>query len=299
MINKIDIKYRVTLIIPAYQEENGIEATLSEIIKLKDKGFIDEIIIVDDGSKDKTKEIVASYDDIKLIRHKKNKGYGASLKTGINNSSNDIICITDCDGTYPSDQIPILIEKLIKNDLDMIVGARTGKIVKIPLIRKPAKWFIGKLANWVSGNNIPDINSGLRLFKKKSFIPFHGIVPNGFSFTTTITLGMISGGYKIDFHPIEYGKRIGKSKIRPFRDTLNFIMLILRIGLYFSPLKIFLPISFALLSSSIIWGLYSKYIIGQLADLSVLIIAMTGFHILAISLIAELINNRLPNKYNK
>ena len=299
MKNKIIKESHVTIIVPAYQEENGIKATLSKLIKLKHKGFLDEIIIVDDGSKDKTKEIVASYEDIKLIRHKENKGYGASLKTGIDNSSNDIICIIDCDGTYPSDQIPILIEKLIKNDLDMIVGARTGKNVKIPLIRKPAKWFIGKLANWVSGNNIPDINSGLRLFKKKSFIPFHGIVPNGFSFTTTITLGMISGGYKIDFHPIEYGKRIGKSKIRPFRDTLNFIMLILRIGLYFSPLKIFLPISFALLSLSIIWGLYSKYIIGQLADLSVLIIAMTGFHILAISLIAELINNRLPNKYNK
>ena len=299
MKNKIIKESHVTIIVPAYQEENGIKATLSKLIKLKHKGFLDEIIIVDDGSKDKTKEIVASYEDIKLIRHKENKGYGASLKTGIDNSSNDIICIIDCDGTYPSDQIPILIEKLIKNDLDMIVGARTGKNVKIPLIRKPAKWFIGKLANWVSGNDIPDINSGLRLFKKKSFIPFYGIVPNGFSFTTTITLGMISGGYKIDFHPIDYGKRIGKSKIRPFRDTLNFIMLILRIGLYFSPLKVFFPISFLLLSLSIFWGLYSKYIIGQLADLSVLIIAMTGFHILVISLIAELINQRSPNKYNK
>ena len=290
---------KISLIIPAYHEEKGIEPTLTEIIEMKKKGLIDEVIVVDDGSKDRTAEIVASYNDIKLIRHDFNKGYGASLKTGIDNSKNSIICITDSDGTYPNSQIPKLSKELILNDLDMVIGSRTGDNVKIPLIRKPAKWFIGKLANWVTGQKIPDINSGLRLFKKKSFIPFYHIVPEGFSFTTTITLGMLSGGYRVSFIPINYSSRIGKSKIRPIRDTINFIKLILKIGLYFSPIKIFFPISFFLFGTSILLGFYSKYIVGQLADLSILIIAMTSFQILAIALIAELINHRVPNNYNK
>ena len=181
----------------------------------------------------------------------------------------------------------------------MVIGARTGENVQIPIIRKPAKWFLGKLANWVTGEKIPDINSGLRVFKKSSFIPFQFIVPNGFSFTTTITLGMLSGGYKVKFSPIDYYQRSGKSKIRPVSDTLNFIKLILRIGLYFAPLKIFMPISISLFLIAIGWGIFTKFVLGELADVTSLIIAMTGFQVAVLAFIAELINHRLPNKYMK
>jgi glycosyltransferase involved in cell wall biosynthesis len=289
---------KLSLIIPAYQEGEGIDSVLKEVVELKNKNhFIDQIIIVDDGSRDNTSQIAESYSEITLIKHSKNRGYGAALKTGILNAKNEIISITDADGTYPNNNIPFLFNELINNDLDMIVGARTGEKVKIPLVRKPAKWAIGKLANWVTGTSIPDINSGLRIFKKSSFLPFQNIVPDGFSFTTTITLGMISGKYKVKFTPINYFKRSGKSKIRPIADTLNFIKLILRIGLYFAPYKIFMPISFSFFLLSIIWGLFSKYYIGELADVSSLIIAMTGFQIAILAFIAELINHRVPNKY--
>ena len=289
----------ITVVIPVFNEnEMVVKKSVTSINEmLLDFGKDYEIIVVDDGSA--TPLVIEKEENIYIKRHKTNRGYGAALKTGINASKYDMICITDADGTYPNEKISGLLSELIKDNLDMIVGARNGKNVKIPLVRRPAKWAIGRLANWVTGKQIPDINSGLRIFKKESFIPFQHIVPNGFSFTTTITLGMLSGGYKVRFKSIDYFQRIGNSKIRPVRDTLNFVKLILRIGLYFAPLTIFMPISVLLFLGAVFWGIFTKQVFGELADVSSLIIAMTGFQIAALALIAELINHRLPNKYMK
>ena len=292
--------YKASLVIPAYEEESGINNVLIELVNLKkNKPFIDEIIVVDDGSIDKTAEIVRLYSEFKLIQHSHNRGYGASLKTGIENAKNGIITIIDADCTYPVDKIPNLISQLVENDLDMVVGARTGGNIKHPFVRRPGKWVIGKFANWVTQQQIPDINSGLRVFKKSSFIPFQYIVPEGYSFTTTITLGMLLGGYKVKFIPIDYFKRSGKSKIKPIQDTLNFIKLIFKIGIYFKPLKIFMPISIVLILTAIAWGVFTKVVLGNLADVSALIIILAGFQVAMLALIAELINHRLPNKYMK
>ena len=291
---------KCSIIIPAYQEESGINNVLTELINLKKENqFIDEIIVVDDGSNDKTAEIVRSYTELKLIQHSYNRGYGGALKTGINNAKNSIIVITDADCTYPNDKIPNLISELVENDLDMVVGARTGKNTNHSLARKPAKWIIRKFANWVTKDKIPELNSGLRVFKKSSFIPFKNIVPEGFSFTTTITLGMLLGEYKVKFIPIDYFRRSGKSKISPIRDTLNFIKLIFKIGIYFRPLKIFFPISIVLILIAIAWGVFTHIVLEKLADVSSLIIILAGFQVAMLALIAELINHRLPNKYIK
>jgi len=288
----------LTIIVPAYNEVDGIEDTINELSTICELHNY-QVIIVDDGSNDGTWEKIKNSNKVRVIRNNKNLGYGASLKKGIAQAETSLICITDADGTYPNDKIPYLFDQLIKNDLDMIIGARTGRHVKIPFVRKPAKWAIGKLANWVTNQSIPDINSGLRIFKKSSFFPFQNIVPDGFSFTTTITLGMLSGGYKVEFIPIDYFRRSGKSKIKPIRDTMNFIKLILRIGLYFAPLKIFIPISIMLFLLAVGWGVFTKYVFGDLADVSSLIIAMTGFQVTVLAFIAELINHRMPNQYRK
>ncbi|MBA65348.1 MAG: hypothetical protein CMG55_06080 [Candidatus Marinimicrobia bacterium] len=291
-------KPRFTLIIPVYNEERGLEDTLVALKPFFNKKLF-EVIMIDDGSTDKTSSILSSLENVRLITHDKNRGYGAALKTGIKKSHGEIICIADADGTYPIDKIFDFVNILVEKNLDMIVGARIGDNVKIPIIRKPAKWFIGKLANYVTGKKIPDINSGLRVFKKTSFLPFEKIIPNGFSFTTTITLGMLSNGYKVKFVPINYFFRHGKSKIKPIRDTLNFTKLILKIGLYFAPLKVFMPASLLLFFVSILWVIFSKYYFGKIADISALIIIMTSFHLAALAILAELINHRLPNKYIK
>ncbi|MBC8490686.1 MAG: glycosyltransferase family 2 protein [Bacteroidetes bacterium] len=286
----------VSIIIPCFNEEESISKVIKELQELE---LNCEIIVIDDGSTDGTSKITKKINGIKLIRHNQNRGYGTAIKTGINNADYENIVITDADGTYPNDKIPKLVSLLVENNLDMVIGSRTGSNVKIPVIRKPAKWAIGKLANYVTEHKISDINSGLRVFKKSSFLPFQNIVPDGFSFTTTITLGMLSGGYRVEFIPIDYFQRSGKSKIKPIKDTLNFIKLILRIGLYFAPLKIFIPLSIGLFLIAIGWGIFTKFVLGELADVSLLIIAMTGFQVAVLALVAELINHRLPNQYRK
>jgi hypothetical protein len=125
----------------------------------------------------------------------------------------------------------------------MLVGARIGDSVNIPLIRRPPKWVINQLANYMVGTKIPDLNSGMRIMKKEIIERFFNILPEGFSFTSTITIAMLSNGYQVKYVPIDYHQRKGKSKIRPFNDTLNFVRLIVRTVMFFDPLKVFLPIS--------------------------------------------------------
>lgn len=181
----------------------------------------------------------------------------------------------------------------------MVVGARKGEHVAIPLVRRPAKWAINQLANFVAGGAIPDLNSGLRVFRRDAALQLLPLLPDGFSFTTTITLAMLTNNYLVDYIPINYHARIGKSKIRPIRDTLNFVQLVLRIGLYFAPLKLFLPVSGFLLVLAVVWGLVSALLLGRLADASTLIIAMTGIQVAVVGLLADLIDRRTANIYRK
>ncbi|RJQ18490.1 MAG: glycosyltransferase family 2 protein [Nitrospiraceae bacterium] len=279
-----------SVIIPAYNEEKGIVEVLDNL-KFLDANY--EIIVVDDGSVDKTSEAVRKYANVRLITHSRNSGYGASLKTGIKHSSGDIIIITDADSTYPVERIPEFVSILADNDFDMVVGARTGENVNIPPIRKPAKWMISRLANYLAGINIPDLNSGFRIIKKEAVKNFISILPNGYSFTTTITLAMTTNAYNVKYVPINYLKRTGKSKIRPIKDTLNFIQLIVRTTLYFDPLKIFIPVSLAMFGASFLVFIYSYFFIPTLMDTTVAIFFISGIQILAIGMVADLINRKM------
>lgn len=181
----------------------------------------------------------------------------------------------------------------------MVVGARTGENVAIPLVRRPAKWAIGRLANYVAGEKIPDLNSGLRVFRREIALRMFGLLPNAFSFTTTITLAMLTNNYLVNYVPIDYFARVGQSKIRPVQDTLNFVQLVWRIALYFAPLKLFLPLSGLLLLLAVGWALFTLLVLDQLADVSTLVIVMTAFQVAVIGMLAELINKRLPNYYKE
>lgn len=285
----------LSVIIPAYNEEKGIGPVLSQLAEVlagQDCPF--ELMVVDDGSQDGTAALVGQYPGVIVLRHRANRGYGAALKTGLRHARYDLVCITDADGTYPNQTIPHLLERLLYGQYDMVVGARTGARVAIPWVRRPAKWIIGLLANFVAGEIIPDLNSGLRLFRREAAMQLFSMLPNGFSFTTTITLAMLTNGYLIDYVPIDYLPRVGQSKIRPIQDTLNFIQLILRIALYFAPLKIFLPLSGLLILAALGWGFFSWLALGRLADVSTLVIVMTAVQVAVVGLLAELINHRLP-----
>ena len=279
----------LSIVIPAYNEEIGIAGTIDgvvEVIKLLDIEY--ELIVVNDGSTDNTAKIVENK-NIKIINHEENKGYGASLKTGVRYSQYENILIIDADGSYPAEHIPDLLESAM--NYDMVVGARVAGNVKIPLIRKPAKLFINKLANYLAEKKIPDLNSGMRIIKKEIIQQFLKILPNGFSFTVTITLAMLTNDYQIKYIPINYNERKGKSKIRPIHDTLNFIQLIIRTVMYFNPLKIFVPLSFFFVIPGI--GFLIRDILAlNLAQSSILLI-VTGALILSIGMLADLIHKKL------
>lgn len=289
----------VSVVVPAYNEEHGLRAVLEQLQQvMAASGFASEIIIVDDGSEDATAAACAGFDGVTVLRHGLNRGYGAALKTGIRHARHDVICITDADGTYPNERIPELVVRLRAENAHMVVGARSGAKVAIPLVRRPAKWMIGRLANWISDETIPDINSGLRVFRRDVALRFFRLLPDSFSFTTTITLAMLTNGFRVRYVPVNYYTRVGKSKIHPIRDTLNFVQLILRIGLYFAPLKIFMSLSLILLMLAIVWGAVSALVFGRLADVSTIVIVMTAVQVAGVGLLAELINHRVPFFWN-
>ena len=276
----------VTLLIPAYNEEKGIGAVLDAVKRLNLPG---EIIIIDDGSTDRTWEVVQA-SGLKVIRHDVNRGYGQALKSGILAAQHDIVVITDADGTYPNEEIRNLLSHM--DNHDMVVGARTGESVRIPLIRRPAKKMLNLLANYLAGVNIPDLNSGLRVFRKDLAREFFHMLPAGFSFTTTITLAMLSNGYRVKYVSINYHQREGRSKINPIRDTLGFASLIVRTTLYFNPLKVFMPLSglVGLLAVGLLF--YSKYVLGKVMDISVIVLLTAALQIAVIGMLADLIDKR-------
>jgi glycosyltransferase involved in cell wall biosynthesis len=229
----------VSVVIPAYQEGPHIAQQIRAVREsIAATGCDFEIIVVDDGSSDETGPNAAN-EGATLLRNKKNRGYGASLKRGIAEARYDWILIIDADGTYPVEAIPELLAAT--EDNDMIVGARTGESVEVPLLRRPAKWFLRWLASYLVQESIPDINSGLRLMKKSLVESYAFLLPEGFSFTTTITLAATANGHDVAYIPISYYHRLGESKIRP-RHAFDFTLLILRTIIFFNPLRVFLPV---------------------------------------------------------
>lgn len=286
----------LSVIVPIYNEIQAIKSVIERLITVIDsiEDYPVELVAVDDGSTDGTADILESFSDrIKIFRHPTNKGYGATLKTGIRHAAYPLIAITDADGTYPNEQIPKLVDIFVKGNFDMVVGARTGENVYIPPLRRPAKWFINKLANYLSEMKIPDLNSGLRVIKKDILEEFIRILPDGFSFTSTITLAMLTNGYSVKFEEIDYFGRVGKSKIRPIKDTLNFLQLIVRTTMYFNPLKIFIPLSILLVIFAFVTLIGSHYLFGEAFDVSFGVLMMTAVMVSAVGMLADLINKRI------
>ena len=272
----------ISVIIPAYNEEKAIASQIKAVKDvLNEHKIAHELIVVDDGSSDDTAK-QAKRDDICLLHHPENKGYGAALKTGINAAKNEIVVIIDADVTYPAEAIPSLLRKA--HEYDMVVGARTGSNVHIPFIRKPAKWFLQKLASYLAGRKIPDLNSGLRVMKKPIVEMFYAILPSGFSFTTTITLAFLCNDYSVYYHSIEYKKRVGESKIRPVH-AYYFLLLILRTIVYFNPLKVFLPLGGILFAAGLAKFIYDIFL-NNLSE-SAILGFLGGIIIWAIGLLSD------------
>ena len=278
----------VSIVIPAYNEAAAIGPTIEAIHQMMVQTGLDgEIIIVDDGSKDGTGDAAAASPHVRLFRHPQNKGYGAALKTGIRQAQHDVVLITDADGTYPIDMIPHLVQQM--EQYDMVVGARTGENVQVRLVRRPAKYALTRLANYLSGVEIPDLNSGMRAFKRDIVVGYFRLLPSGFSFTTSITLALLTNDYNVLYVPIDYFKRTGQSKIRPIRDTINFFSLVVRVVLSYRPLRVFVPVAIVFLIISSIKVLYDIQAYDfHIATSTVVMLTLT-FQTIVLGLIADLV----------
>lgn len=229
----------LSVVIPAFNEQGAVRRTILEVKStLQTMGLSSEVIVVDDGSTDNT-AAEAKAGGARVIQLATNGGYGAALKRGIGASRSPWIAIIDADGTYPAGAIPGLFE--LARDQDMVVAARSENSAGIPLVRRPAKWFLTRLARYLAGRHIPDLNSGLRVFRRSALEQFLAVLPSGFSFTTTITLCMLCSDHRVAYQPIEYLPRVGSSKIRPFH-FVSFVILVLRTIVLFNPLRVFLPL---------------------------------------------------------
>ncbi len=287
----------VSVVIPAFNEEQAVGQQVCTTARVLDaEGIPYEIIVVDDGSVDHTAENAVRA-GARVLRHLENRGYGAALKTGIDAAQFNTIVISDADGTYPSDQIPQLVAKL--TTADMVVGARTTNVSHVPLLRRPAKWILGRLANQIAGREIPDLNSGLRAFRRDCVQQYFPILSNRFSFTTTVTLALMADDYRVVYHPINYYARVGRSKIKA-RHFMDFIMLVLRMAILFQPMKIFVPLALGCIGLGIIkilFDIVSFYprtgsfglglLVQPVLSTSAVLLLVVGLQLLLIGMVAD------------
>lgn len=272
----------VSVVIPAYNEEAQVAQEIHDVrTALDEAGWTYEIIVVDDGSSDETAREAAGT-GARVLRHPRNLGYGAALKQGIGAARFGWVLITDADGTYPASSIPHLLARA--DSAEMVVGARTGRSVEIPISRRPAKWFLRRLAGYLAGQKLPDLNSGLRLMRADLVRAYTHLLPSGFSFTTTITLAAACNGHLVDYVSIDYRARIGDSKIRP-RHAFDFTLLILRTIVYFNPLKVFMPLG-ALLALAGMVKLAYDIVIGNLSE-SAIFALLAALIVWALGLLAD------------
>jgi glycosyltransferase involved in cell wall biosynthesis len=285
----------VTIVIPALNEAQIIIDVLTDLqTQLARHGIDGEIIVVDDGSRDDTAAIAAR-SGVRVLRHHSNRGYGAALKTGILAARHEIIAITDADGTYPARFLPEMLDLI--EDVDMVVGARNGANVHIPFVRKLPKWVLNRFADYVTGTRIPDLNSGLRVFRRSILLQYLHILSDQFSFTTTITMAMLCDRYAVRYVSIDYHQRTGKSKIVPW-DAGVFAVLILRMAVLFRPLRVFLPLAGICLTYGIVKMVLDLTVLhDRNISASAILMFMSALLTLLIGMVADGIAVRFGRSY--
>jgi len=278
----------VSVILPVFNENGHLQMELDRIRKaLEESGYSYEIIVIDDGSTDGSGEHLELLDDIKLIRFPVNRGSGTARREGTAAARGRVVVWTDADMTYPNERIPELVAQVEK--WDQVVGARTTEQGTMKFFRVPAKWLIRRLASYLVETPIPDLNSGLRAFRRDVALQFLHHLPAGFSCVTTITMSFLANGYSVGYTPIEYAPRAGTSKFHWWRDTKRYLLQVVRMVLSYNPLRVFLPLGgvlffLAMVKLAIDWTARDF----ALAT-NTLLLFFAAFQVLVIGLLADLV----------
>jgi glycosyltransferase involved in cell wall biosynthesis len=285
----------VTIILPCYNEEGHVVAEVERIARAMDgSGYSYELLAIDDGSTDQTlaklHEAAPRFPQLEIVPLPRNGGSGVVRRIGTQRAQGEIVVWTDADMTYPNERIPELVQVLEKDPMvDQVVGARTSEQGTYKLLRVPAKWLIRKFAERLSGRRIPDLNSGMRAFRREVALPYLRLLPPGFSCVTTITLAFLSNNHEIQYMPIEYAQRAGRSKFKFVSDAYKYILQILRMIMYFNPLKVLMPLALALLGVGALKAIYDVIVHPvHIADDTVLIV-ITGLIIGSLALLGDLV----------
>jgi len=243
--------FDVSVVLPIYNERGHLRQEIDRIrTALTASPYSFEIIVVDDGSNDGSEVDLAAIDGIRLLRHPHNRGSGAARRTGTTAARGRVVVWTDVDMTYPNEDIPQLVKEL--DGFDHVVGARRTEEGTVRFLRVPAKWFIRKLASYLTDTDIKDLNSGLRAFRRDVAMQYVHHLPAGFSCVTTLTMSFLANGYSVKYVPIDYFPRAGTSKFHWWKDTKRYLLQVVRMTLSYNPLKAFMPLGAVLLALGLI-----------------------------------------------
>jgi len=283
---------KISVIIPAYNEEDAIGKVLDDLLPMADaNGW--EVIVVDDGSTDATAK-VAGKSGIKVISHSYNRGYGRSLKTGISAATTEIVVFMDSDGQHEQGDIPRLLEHI--DDHDVVIGQRVKGSHRL-WTRRPGKWLLGKIANFLTGRKIPDINSGLRAYQKDLLLKLIHLMPDGFSFSTTSTVAYYSMNFRVKYIPIKTKQRTGKSTVNQIKHGCETILLILRLIVLFNPLKVFMPVSLILIFMGLAYQIYIICLTGLHVEGGAIVSLIAGIQAFLFGLMIDQISSVRREKY--
>jgi glycosyltransferase involved in cell wall biosynthesis len=286
----------VSIVLPVFNERGHLHEEIDRIRKAMDAAeFSYEIIVIDDGSDDGSGEALRAIDGIRLIQFLTNRGSGSARKFGTRASRGRIVVWTDVDMSYPNDLIPELVREM--EGYDQVVGARTSEEGTHKFARVPAKLAIRKLASYLVQTPIPDLNSGMRAFRRDVAMQYVSQLPPGFSCVTTITLTFLAHGYTVKYWPIEYSKRAGKSKFHWWSDTRRYFLQVIRMTLSFDPFRVFLPIGFVLLLMGL--GKLGYDIIENdwKVAINTLLIFLAAFQVFVVGMLADLLGRATRATY--
>ena len=280
----------VTVVLPAYNEVGHIDAEVERITAaLKASPYSFEILVVDDGSSDGTGDAVEGRPFVRVLRFPVNRGSGTARRIGTLEAAGRYVVWTDADMTYPNERIPEFVDRLVEGPAQQVVGARTSEEGSLKVLRVPAKWLIRNLAQYLTQSRIPDLNSGLRAFSKEHARPYLGLLPAGFSCVTTITLAFLSNGLLVDYVPIDYAPRAGRSHFHPVKDAYRYILQVVRMVTFFEPLRVFAPLALTLLTigaGKLIFDVVTK---SMRVTTNTLLLLITGLVLFSLGLLADLI----------